>query len=80
MSKMVQKFKFVEKNIDMLKTLTKNGYVSPKLLNDYDIYKSYMNTKDPSKMKRYSIVAKENKRSVVNVRQSVYQMKKYVRE
>ena len=80
MSKMVQKHKFVEKNIDMLKTLTKNGYVSPKLLNDYDIYKSYMSIKDPSKMKRYSIVAKENKRSVVNVRQSVYQMKKYVRE
>ena len=80
MSKMVQKHKFVEKNIDMLKTLTKNGYVSPKLLNDYDIYKSYMSIKDPSKMKRYSIVAKENKRSVVNVRQSVYQMKKYVKE
>jgi len=60
--------------------LTKNGYVSPKLLNDYDIYKSYMNIKDPSKMKRYSIVAKDNKRSVVNVRQSVYQMKKYVKE
>ena len=80
MSRLVQKHKFVEKNIDMLKTLTKNGYVSPKLLNDYDIYKSYMSIKDPSKMKRYSIVAKENKRSVVNVRQSVYQMKKYVRE
>ena len=80
MSRMVQKHKFVEKNIDMLKTLTKNGYVSPKLLNDYDIYKSYMNIKDPSKMKRYSIVAKDNKRSVVNVRQSVYQMKKYVKE
>ena len=80
MSKMVQKYKFVEKNIDMLRTLTKNGYVSPKLLNDYDIYKSYMNIKDPSKMKRYSIVAKDNKRSVVNVRQSVYQMKKYVKE
>ena len=80
MSRLVQKHKFVEKNIDMLKTLTKNGYVSPKLLNDYDIYKSYMSIKDPSKMKRYSIVAKDNKRSVVNVRQSVYQMKKYVRE
>ena len=80
MSRLVQKHKFVEKNIDMLKTLTKNGYVSPKLLNDYDIYKSYMSIKDPSKMKRYSIVAKENKRSVVNVRQSVYQMKKYVKE
>ena len=80
MSRLVQKHKFVEKNIDMLKTLTKNGYVSPKLLNDYDIYKSYMNIKDPSKMKRYSIVAKDNKRSVVNVRQSVYQMKRYVKE
>ena len=34
---MIQKHKFVENNIDMLKTLTKNGYVSPKLLSDYSI-------------------------------------------
>lgn len=79
MSRMIQKYKFVEKNIEMLKTLTKNGYVSPKLLNDYSIYKSYMSIKNPSKMKRYSVVAKENKRSVVNVRVSVRDMKSYVK-
>ena len=76
---MIQKHKFVEKNIDLLRKLTKNGYVSPKLLSDYSIYKSYMSIKNPSKMKRYTIVATENKRSVVNVRCSVREMKKYVK-
>lgn len=79
MSKMIQKHKFVELNFKMLQILTKNGYVSPKLLSDYNIYKSYMSVKNPSKMKRYDIVAKQNKRSVVNVRVSVRNMKSYVK-
>jgi len=80
MSSKIQKYKFVEKNIDMLRTLTKNGYVSTKLLNHYDIYKSYIGTKERWKMNRYTIVANENKCSVAHVRKSVFEMKKYVKE
>lgn len=76
---MIQKYKFVEKNIDMLRTLTKSGYVSPKLLAYYDIYKKYMSEKKPLKGDRYNIVAKENRLSVMTVRRAVSDMKKYVK-
>ena len=76
---MIQKHKFVEKNIDMLRKLTNNGYVSPKLINYYNIYKSYMSVKDSSKMQRYSIVAKETQSSVPTVRLAVRDMKKYIK-
>jgi hypothetical protein len=75
---MIQKYKFVEKNIDMLRTLTKNGYVSPNLLVYYNIYKTYMSVKDSSKMYRYSIVAKETRSSVTTVRRAVAEMKTYI--
>ena len=76
---MVQKHKFVEKNIDMLRKLTNNGYVSPKLINYYNIYKSYMSVRNSSKMERYSIVSKETQSSVSTVRLAVAEMKKYVK-
>lgn len=76
---MIQKHKFVEKNIDMLRTLTVNGYTSPKLLQYYQIYKSYMSVKEGNKMLRYNIVAKENRQSIHTVRKAVADMKKYVR-
>lgn len=76
----IQKHQFVEKNIDMLRTLTKNGYVSPTLLQYYQIYKSYMAIKHPSKMERYKTVANETKSSVVKVRQAVASMKMYVKD
>lgn len=77
---MIQKYKFVEKNMEMLRTLTKNGYVSPKLLQYYQIYKSYMSVKHPSKMERYRTVANETKSSVVKVRVAVAEMKRYVKD
>ncbi len=76
---MIQKHKFVENNIDMLRTLTKNGYVSPTLLVYYQIYKSYMSVKDRSKLVRYKTVANETRSSVTTVRRAVADMKKYVR-
>lgn len=76
---MIQKYKFVEKNIDMLRKLTNNGYVSPKLLVYYQIYKAYMSVDDKSKMYRYSIVAKETRSSVATVRLAVREMKMYVK-
>ena len=80
MSKVIQKYKFVEKNIDMLRTLTKNGYVSPKLLSSYHIYKAYMSIKHPSKMERYRTVATELGSGVTIVRQSVAEMKRYIKD
>lgn len=77
---MIQKFKFVEQNIDMLRTLTKNGYVSSKLLMYYNIYKTYMSVKNESKINRYLTVAKEFKQSTTTVRRAVSDMKKYVRD
>lgn len=75
---MIQKHKFVEQNIDMLRTLTKNGYVSSKLLMYYNIYKNYMSVKNASKINRYQTVAKETRQSVTTVRRAVSDMKKYV--
>lgn len=75
---MIQKYKFVEKNIDMLRTLTKHGYVSPKLLQYYNMYKVYMNVKNESKINRYQTVAKETKQSITTVRRAVAEMKTYV--
>ncbi len=75
-----QKYKFVEENIDMIRTLTKNGYVSPKLLAYYDIYISYMGVKDSSKINRYKIVAGLKKITSHTVRRAVTDMKKYVRD
>lgn len=77
---MIQKYKFVEQNIDMLRTLTKNGYVSHKLLMYYNIYKTYMSVKNESKINRYLTVAKEFKQSTTTVRRAVAEMKSYVRD
>lgn len=76
---MIQKYKFVENNIDMLRTLTINGYVSPTLLMYYNIYKSYMNIKNQTKINRYKTVALETRSSVTTVRRAVAEMKKYVK-
>lgn len=76
---MIQKYKFVEKNIDMLRTLTRNGYVSPRLLTNYHVYNVYSSIKDSSKMKRYQNVAKETGLSPRTVRQAVSDMKSYVK-
>jgi len=76
---MIQKYKFVENNIDILRMLTKNGYVSSNLLVYYNIYKTYMSVKDSSKMYRYSIVAKETRSSLTTVRRAVAEMKTYIR-
>lgn len=77
---MIQKYKFVEQNIEMFRTLTKNGYVSSKLLMYYHIYKAYMSVKSESKINRYNIVAKETKSSLTTVRRAVSDMKKYVKD
>lgn len=76
----IQKYKFVEKNIDMLRKLTSNGYVSPTLLVYYHIYKSYMSIKNETKINRYKTVAKETRSSVTTVRRAVSDMKKYVKD
>lgn len=76
---MIQKYKFVENNIDILRTLTRNGYVSAKLLLYYNIYKSYISVKNESKINRYNIVAKETRSSLTTVRRAVSEMKMYVK-
>lgn len=78
MGRMIQKHKFVEQNIDMLRKLTKEGYMSSKLLTNYNVFKLYISIKDNSQMKRYKAVASEMQMSVVAVRKAVYDMKKYV--
>jgi hypothetical protein len=66
--------------MDMLRKLTKNGYVSTTLLNNYHIFKVYSNMKEPSKMNRYRTVARETNSSVVKVRKAVSDMKGYVKD
>ena len=76
---MIQKYKFVEQNIKMLRKLTKEGYISTKLLANYQIYKAYMTTKG-TYMERYNIVASEMNTSSRTVRRAVSEMKSYVRD
>lgn len=76
---MIQKYKFVEKNIDMIRTLTRNGYISPKLLTHYHVYNIYSKMKDASKMKRYQNVAKETGLTPYTVRRAISDMKAYVK-
>lgn len=75
---MIQKYKFVEANLEMLRKLTRNGYVSPKLLQYYNLYLIYMGIKNEPKISRYQKVAKETKQSVMTVRRAVAEMKSYV--
>ena len=77
---MIQKYKFVSENIDLLRKLVKAGYVSPKLLVYYDIYITYMSVKDSSKINRYKIVADLKKTTSHTVRRAVSDMKKYVKD
>lgn len=77
---MIQKHKFVKDNINLLRKLTKNGYVSPKLLAYYDIYLTYMDVKDNSKINRYKIVAGLKNTTSHTVRRAVCDMKKYIRD
>jgi len=77
---MIQKHKFVEQNLDMLRTLTKNGYVSSKLLMYYNIYQNYISVKNESKISRYQTVAKECRQSVTTVRRAIADMKMYVKD
>lgn len=74
----IQKYKFVEKNISMLRMLTKEGYVSPKLLSYYNIYLNYISIKNKQKMNKYEITAQETGNSIITVRRAVYDMKSYV--
>ncbi len=76
---MIQKHKFVEQNIKMLRTLTNEGFVSPKLLNYYSIYKLYMSIKMPRKTDRYKAVSAQTKNSTTTIRRAVYEMKKYIK-
>lgn len=78
--RMIQKYKFVEQNIKMLRHLTKEGYINHRLLMNYNIYKLYMQVKDNSKMNRYKAIADEMKLSVRTVRLAVSEMKAYVRD
>lgn len=75
---MIQKYKFIEANYDMLSKLTRNGYVSPKLLQYYKLYLNYMSIKNEPKINRYQRVAKETKQSVMTIRRAVAEMKMYV--
>ena len=77
---MVQKYKFVEKNFSMLKKLTEKGYVSPKLLEYYNIYLTYVGIKDNSRLRRYKTVAEIKKVSQHTVRRAVCEMKRYIRD
>jgi len=77
---MIQKHKFVEQNIDLLHKLTKNGYVSPKLLLYYDIYITYMSVKGDTMQRRYKIVADLKKITTHTVRRAVTDMKRYVKD
>lgn len=74
----IQQHKFVANNLSLLQNLTRNGFVSTKLLTYYDIYLTYMSTKDSSKMKRYKLVSEIKKTTPQTVRRAVYEMKKYV--
>lgn len=76
---MIQKYKFVEKNIDTLRDLVKSGYASSTLMTYYDLYIAYTKTKDPSKIKRYQTVARQTSSSITTVRRAVREMKMYVR-
>lgn len=77
---MIQKYKFVEQNISMLRHLTKEGYITHRLLFNYNLYKSYMGIKNERKMIRYRTVAKEMNTSVMTVRRAVSEMKAYVKD
>lgn len=74
----IQKYKFVNQNITLLRTLTKGGFISPKILAYYNIYVNYMSIKKEPKMNRYKITAQETGNSIGTVRRAVSDMKSYV--
>lgn len=76
---MIQKYKFVEQNMKMLRKLTKEGYISHRLLMNYQIYRTYMETKG-TYMERYKSVSLEMNTSTTTVRRAVSEMKSYVRD
>lgn len=74
----IQQHKFIQDNIKILRELTLKGYVTPTLLNYYDIYLSYMKIKKFQKMERYKLISIEKKCSPRTVRKAVYVMKQYI--
>lgn len=75
---MIEKYRLIERNLKLIKQLTKDGYISPKLLLYYEIYIIYRTDKDSSKLERYKKIARLTKSSVTTVRRAVADMKSYV--
>lgn len=75
---MIEKYRLIERNLKLIKQLTKDGYISPKLLLYYEIYIIYRTDKDSSKLDRYKKIARLTKSSVTTVRRAVADMKSYV--
>lgn len=75
---MIEKYRLIERNLKLIKQLTKDGYISPKLLLYYEIYIIYRTDKDSSKLERYKKIAHLTKSSVTTVRRAVADMKSYV--
>lgn len=75
---MIEKYRLIERNLKLIKQLTKDGYISPKLLLYYEIYIIYRTDKDSSKLERYKKIARLTKSSVTTVRRAVTDMKSYV--
>jgi len=66
-------YNFVKSNVAIIKHLIKIGYLSNKILIDFDIYVSYISTEGP-KMARYEIVAESNDCSIRTVMTSIKSM------
>lgn len=70
---------FIEKNLDTLRKLVKNGDVPTKLLTDYRMYKVYKSYKGGSKMTRYQMTAEDFGVCTSTIIRAVGRMEKMMR-
>lgn len=75
MAKVVE---LLDSNIKIINKLAQVGVVPLSLLQNYDIYKAYLETKGMPQMKRYSIVSLRYKISISGVRKAISAMDKVV--
>jgi len=71
----MNKFDWINDNIQMIKTGVKNGSFSTCLLRDYEIYKDFKNSSEPSIMQRYTNLSIDYRISEKSIRLIISKMK-----
>jgi len=71
--------RWIKNNYKVIKLLTKNGFISPSVLSNYEVYCTFEKMRIPSTMQRYHNAGKEHNLSSESVRKIVKYMQKEMR-